>query len=89
MKGYHSGWKETAGVFQTNKMLRDGREAECEVFVSKDVAAGLKPAWKRPMHWASFLVVGATTRLPLANKTPEAGQGSSYEEDISRPPAAS
>ena len=64
MKGYHSGWKETAGVFQTNKMLRDGREVECEVFVSKDVAAGLKPAWKRPMHWAGFLVVGATTRLP-------------------------
>jgi hypothetical protein len=30
----------------------------------KDVAAGLKPAWKRPMHWAGFLVVGATTRLP-------------------------
>jgi hypothetical protein len=76
MKGYHSGWKETAGVFQTNKMLRDGREVECEVFVSKDAAAGLKPAWKRPMHWAGFLVVGATTRLPLGKKTPAVGQGS-------------
>ena len=70
MKGYHSGWKETAGVFQTNKMLRDGREVECEVFVSKDVAAGLKPAWKRPMHWAGFLVVGASTRLPMSRLTP-------------------
>ena len=64
MKGYHSGWNETAGVFQTNKMLRDGRKVECKVILSKDVAAGLKPAWKRPMHWTGFLVVGATTRLP-------------------------
>ena len=54
-------------------MLRDGREVECEVFVSKDVAAGLKPAWKRPMHWAGFLVVGATTRLPMSRPTQAQG----------------
>jgi len=28
------------------------------------VADGLQEAWKRPMHWAGFLVMGASTRLP-------------------------
>jgi hypothetical protein len=28
------------------------------------VADGLQEDWKRPMHWAGFLVVGAATRLP-------------------------
>jgi hypothetical protein len=51
---------------QTNKMLRDGNdsEVEYEAFLAEDVADGLKEEWKRPMHWAGFLVVGAATRLP-------------------------
>ena len=64
MQGYHSAWKETHGVYQTNKMLRDAEEVEYEVFVGADAADGLKEEWKRPMHWAGFLVVGARTRLP-------------------------
>ena len=49
---------------QTNKMLRDGSEVEYEAFLAEDVADGLEEEWKRPMHWAGFLVVGAATRLP-------------------------
>jgi len=64
MQGYHSAWKETHGVYQTNKMLRGGQVVEYEVFVGADAADGLKEEWKRPMHWAGFLVVGARTRLP-------------------------
>jgi CHAT domain-containing protein len=30
----------------------------------QDVADGLQQAWKRPMHWAGFLVLGANTCLP-------------------------
>jgi CHAT domain-containing protein len=33
---------------------------------AEDVADGLQEDWKRPMHWAGFLVVGAATRLPSA-----------------------
>ena len=64
MHHYHSGWKETYGVFQTNKALRDGHETEYEAFLGQDVADGLQEAWRRPMHWAGFLVMGASTRLP-------------------------
>ena len=28
-------------------------------------ADGLPEEWKRPFYWAGFVVVGATTRLPL------------------------
>jgi hypothetical protein len=47
-------------------MLREGNdiEVEYEAFLSEDVADGLEEEWKRPMHWAGFLVVGAATRLP-------------------------
>ena len=64
MKGYHSVWKETHGVCQTNTMLRGSEEVEYEVFVGADAADGLREAWKRPMHWAGFLAMGASTRLP-------------------------
>ena len=66
MKGYHSQWKETNGVFQTNKMLRGSHEVEYEVFMDTDTAEGLREEWRRPMHWAGFLVMGANTRLPLS-----------------------
>ena len=59
MQRYHSGWKETHGVYQTNKALRGGHEVEFEAFFGQDVADGLQEAWKRPMHWAGFLVMGA------------------------------
>ena len=65
MQRYHSGWKETHGLYQTNKALRGGHEVEYEAFFGQDVADGLQEAWKRPMHWAGFLVMGASTRLPL------------------------
>jgi hypothetical protein len=64
MPRYHSGWKETHGLYQTNKALRGGHEVEFEAFFGQDVADGLQEAWKRPMHWAGFLVMGASTRLP-------------------------
>jgi len=64
MHSYHSGWKETYGLFQTNKALRDGHQTEYEAFFGPDVADGLQEAWRRPMHWAGFLVMGASTRLP-------------------------
>ena len=67
MQRYHSGWKETHGVYQTNKALRGGHEVEFEAFFGQDVADGLQEAWKRPMHWAGFLVMGASTRLPLGD----------------------
>ena len=59
MQRYHSGWKETHGLYQTNKALRGGHEVEYEAFFGQDVADGLQEAWKRPMHWAGFLVMGA------------------------------
>ena len=61
---YHSVWKETETIYQTNKMLRDGREVEYEAFLREDKTLGLSESWKRPMHWAGFLVMGATTFLP-------------------------
>ena len=64
MQRYHSGWKETHGLYQTNKALRGGHEVQYEAFFGQDVADGLQEAWKRPMHWAGFLVMGASTRLP-------------------------
>ena len=70
MHSYHSGWKETHGVYQTNKALRSGQETEYEAFLGQDVADGLQEAWRRPMHWAGFLVMGASTRLPRGDATP-------------------
>ena len=32
---------------------------------SSDIAVDLLDKWQWPMHWAGFLVVGASTRLPL------------------------
>jgi CHAT domain-containing protein len=31
----------------------------------RNAADGLPEEWKRPFYWAGFVVVGATTRLPL------------------------
>jgi hypothetical protein len=46
-------------------MLRLSRCPAIDQPVSeKGVADGLQEAWKRPMHWAGFLVMGASTRLP-------------------------
>jgi CHAT domain-containing protein/tetratricopeptide (TPR) repeat protein len=46
-------------------MLRLARRPAIDQPVSEqDVADGLQEAWKRPMHWAGFLVMGASTRLP-------------------------
>jgi CHAT domain-containing protein len=46
-------------------MLRlAGRPALDQPVSEQDVADGLQEAWKRPMHWAGFLVMGASTRLP-------------------------
>ena len=39
-----------------------------------DVADGLQEAWRRPMHWAGFLVMGASTCLPRGNAK-EGGSG--------------
>jgi CHAT domain-containing protein len=46
-------------------MLRLARRPSLDQPVSEhDVADGLQEAWRRPMHWAGFLVMGASTRLP-------------------------
>ena len=46
-------------------MLRLARRPALDQPVSEqDVADGLQQAWKRPMHWAGFLVMGASTFLP-------------------------
>ena len=42
-------------------MLRLARRLPAE---AKSNALSLREEWKRPMHWAGFLVVGASTRLP-------------------------
>ncbi len=64
MHGHHSGWNEVKGMYQTNNALRNGHQVEYEAFFGQDVADGLQQAWKRPMHWAGFLVMGANTCLP-------------------------
>jgi hypothetical protein len=64
MRRHQSGWKETYGLYQTSKALRNGHQVEFEAFFGQDVADGLQQAWKRPMHWAGFLVMGANTCLP-------------------------
>jgi CHAT domain-containing protein len=46
-------------------MLRLARRPVLES--EQDVADWLQEAWKRPMHWAGFLVMGASTRLPRGN----------------------
>ena len=58
-------------------MLRLARRPALDQPVSEqDVADGLRQAWKRPMHWAGFLVMGASTCLPRGslhiNHGPEA-----------------
>ena len=63
-KANYGVWKETCGVYATNQALRDGHQVEYEVFIGQDVADGLQEAWRRPMHWAGFLVMGANTHLP-------------------------
>jgi len=46
-------------------MLRLARRPAIDQPVSeKGVADGLQEAWKRLMHWAGFLVMGASMRLP-------------------------
>ncbi len=46
-------------------MLRLARRPAIYQPVSEqDVAHGLQEAWRRPMHWAGFLVLGASTCLP-------------------------
>ena len=66
-------------------MLRDGSEVEYEAFLAEDVADGLEEEWKRPMHWAGFLVVGAATRLPRHTPSQpavvEGEAGAQKEED--------
>ena len=39
-----------------------------------DVADGLQEAWRRPMHWAGFLAMGASTCLPTSDAK-EGGAG--------------
>jgi len=39
-----------------------------------DVADGLQEAWRRPMHWAGFLAMGASTCLPRGDAK-EGGSG--------------
>jgi len=61
-------WYETAGLHQTNKMLRGGQQVEYEVFLpgptcETGCTENYPEDWKRPMHWAGFLVVGASTQL--------------------------
>jgi CHAT domain-containing protein/tetratricopeptide (TPR) repeat protein len=41
----------------------------------QDVSDGLQEAWKRPMHWAGFLVMGASTCLPSDGLTGETKEG--------------
>ena len=49
-------------------MLRLARRPSLDQPVSEhDVADGLQEAWRRPMHWAGFLVMGASTRLPCGD----------------------
>jgi hypothetical protein len=68
MQRCQSGWKETYGLYQTNKALRGGHPiVEYEAFFGQDVADGLQEAWRRPMHWAGFLVMGASTKPPRAD----------------------
>ena len=46
-------------------MLRLARRPAIDQPVSKqDVAHGQEEAWKRPMHWAGFIAMGTSTRLP-------------------------
>ncbi len=78
MQSYHSGWKETHGVYQTNKALRSGQETEYEAFFGRDVADGLQEAWRRPMHWAGFLAMGASTCLPRGDSK-EGGAGAAED----------
>ena len=51
------------------------------------VAPSKKPQWARPMHWAGFLVVGASTRLPLglARKTAEVSGAGDHSEGAGQP----
>jgi CHAT domain-containing protein len=57
-------------------MLRLARRPSIDQPVSEqDVADGLQEAWKRPMHWAGFLVMGASTRLPSGGLTWETKEG--------------
>jgi hypothetical protein len=52
--------------FRPTKLLRGGNdsEVEYEAFLAEDVADELEEEWKRPMHLAGFLVVGAATASP-------------------------
>lgn len=88
MHWYESGgsmWKEVGGEKwidgkrvskqgQVNAALRSDEETEYEAFLDQDVIDGLQVDWRRPMHWAGFLVMGASTRLPRGDAK-EGGAG--------------
>jgi len=66
------------GIWQSNSMIRGAHEVEYEVFVPPSTSSfhereDVFAMWKRPMYWASFLVVGASTRLPCVRNSKGGG----------------
>ena len=72
-------------------MLRLARRPALEQTLQSEEpssADGLRVEWKRPMHWAGFLVMGASTRLPRGDATPRGdsealGPAAHPQDDIS------
>ena len=70
MQRYHSGWKETHGLYQTNKALRGGHEVEFEAFFGQDVADGLQ-------EWAPARAPPAATPKWATSRRSTTGSGAS------------
>ena len=75
------------GTWQSNSMLRGGHKVEYEVFVPPSRRSfheheNMFAMWKRPMYWASFLVVGASTRLPRVRHSEGGGHESEKTGEI-------
>jgi CHAT domain-containing protein len=57
------------GIWQTNSVIRGDNDAKFEFFLPSVSVESLDDTdmpdlWRRPLYWASFLVVGASTHLP-------------------------
>jgi CHAT domain-containing protein len=69
---------------------KEARAPEACKSRAEDVTDGLKEEWKRPMHWAAFLVVGTTTLMPRGTPSqPEAAETVGSEAEAKRKHAGS
>jgi len=74
-------WIECENMSSTNSMLRNNPTGSNESTIENRVylRKTLSEAWKRPVHWAAFLVFGANTCLPRSDSGGDGELASAHE----------